>query len=188
MVDPHSDPVQLVPSQYERWRDAFAAERERVEAALARRDLDEAVERVAHVGSTAVPDLAAKDVIDLDVVVADGAVPAVADALVEELGGTLMENSDEWRPVFREHEGQRFNDHVFAASSERWRISVATRAVLRERPDLRRAYERRKRELADEHDELTPYSRGKTDVIRRVLEAAREDEAVDLFFEVPRLE
>jgi len=185
MVDPHADPIELEPSQYDRWIDRFDAERSRIRAALDARELTDAVDRIEHVGSTAVPDLAAKDIVDLDVVVADGRVPELAAAIETELGGTVAENSDEWHPVFREADGQRFNVHVFAASSDRWKISVATREALRERPDLRAEYERRKRELAAETDDLTDYSVGKDEVVGRLLDAARTDDAIALSFEVP---
>lgn len=185
MVDVHDDAIELVPSAYDRWRERFAAERDRIERALAARGLGDELVRIEHVGSTAVPDLAAKDVVDVDVVVSDGSVPAVSDAVAAELGGDVARNSERWHPVYRRCDGQRFNVHVFAASSDRWRISVATREVLREREDLRAAYERRKRELAAEHDELTPYSRGKSAIVQRILRAAREDDAITLDFEVP---
>lgn len=118
MVSPNEDPIELVPSRYDVWRDRFVAERDRVTEALADADLEAAVERIDHVGSTAVPDLAAKDVVDLDVVVADDTVTDVSRALASELGGNRVVNSDPWQPVFRREDGQRFNDHVFAASSD----------------------------------------------------------------------
>lgn len=184
MVDVQGDPVELAASRYDAWREAYGAERERVLAALADADLGGEVERVEHVGSTAVPDLAAKDVVDLDVVVADDAVSAVARAVEAALGGTRYENSDAWQPVFREHGGQRFNVHVFASSSPRWRVSVATRAVLRADPELRAEYESLKRRLAAEHDDVNDYSRGKTAFVGDLLAAARERD-LGLDFAVP---
>lgn len=185
MVDPHEDPIELEPSRDDDWRAAYERERDRIRESLAARDLAGEVERVEHIGSTSVPGLAAKDIVDLDVVVADGAVEAVASALVEVLGGTHIENSAAWHPVAREHDGQRFNDHVFAASSEGWRTSVATRDVLRARPALREAYEDLKRGLVADDPDLESYSRGKSEFIDRLLEVAREDDDVDVTVEVP---
>lgn len=185
MVDPHEDPIELEPSRYDECRAAYRRERDRIREALAARDLAGAVERIEHIGSTSVPGLAAKDIVDLDVVVADGAVEAVASALVEELGGTHIENSDEWHPVAREHDGQRFNDHVFGASSEGWRTSVVTRDVLRARPDLREEYEALKRDLIADDPDLETYSLGKSEFIDRLLEVARGDDGVDVTVEPP---
>lgn len=50
--------------------DSWPAEFARVEALL-RESLDEVAERIDHIGSTAVPGLAAKDVIDVQVAVAE---------------------------------------------------------------------------------------------------------------------
>ncbi|MFC4439224.1 MULTISPECIES: GrpB family protein [Natrialbaceae] len=185
MVDANDDPIELVASRGETWSERFAAERERVYDALSAGGLKADRERIEHVGSTAVPNLAAKDIVDLDIVVADDAVSEVSRTLVDELGGTRVENSEQWHPVFREHDGQRFNDHVFAASSDGWRVSVITCDVLAARPDLRAEYERLKRDLAAEHDDLVAYSEGKSAFVRRVLEVARTDDDLTFDFAVP---
>jgi len=187
MVDPHDDPIALVPSEFDRWREAYERERERLRTLLREHGLSDRVERIEHVGSTAVPDLPAKDVVDLDLVVADGSVRAVSRAIETDLGGTRIENGEGWHPVFRRHGDQRFNDHVFAASDPVWRVSVATRDVLRARPQLRSEYAEVKRGLAGEHDELEAYSVGQTAFVGEVLAVAREDDGIELGFEVPEL-
>lgn len=173
MVDPYADDIELVPSAYEEWRKRFVAECERIESTLAVRGFDRSVERIEHVGSTSVPGLAAKDIVDVDVVVADHAVADISAALVGELGGDTHENRAEWHPVFREVDGQRFNAHVFAESADGWRRSVLTREVLRADPTLRGEYESLKRRLAANQDDMDAYSREKTAFIDRVLETAR---------------
>jgi len=185
VVSPHDDPIELVESRHEAWQAAFECERERVQSVLDRRGLGTEQHRIEHIGSTAVPGLAAKDIVDLDIVVADDSVSTVSRALADGLGGTRYENSDAWQPVFREHSGQRFNDHVFARSDDGWTVSVATTAALRERPDLRREYEQHKRTTAEETDDLGSYSRAKSDILGRLLAAARDLDR-SFAFEVPR--
>ena len=185
MVSPSEDPIELVPSRHDAWREYFEAERDRVTDALRDAALESAVERIEHVGSTAVPGLAAKDIVDLDIVVADNAVDAISRTLESKLGGDRHENSDEWHPVFRRENGRRFNDHVFAASDDGWKISVVTRDVLVAHPELRSEYEALKRDLAAEHDDIVAYSTGKTAFVERVLEVARTDDAVSFEFLVP---
>lgn len=182
MVDPHEDPIELVDSKHDEWREQFAGERDRLEQVFNRRNLTPDVRRIDHVGSSAVPGLAAKDIVDLDIVVDDRAVPRVSDAIETELGGTKYENSEQWHPVFRRADGQRFNDHVFAASAPGWRISVATVEVLRNRPALRAEYEELKRRAVDETDGLEEYGRSKTAFLTDLLEHARTR---DFEFEVP---
>lgn len=185
MVDPHEDQIELVESQYEDWRRRFESERKRLERLFDGRDLASSVHRIEHVGSTAVPDLAAKDIVDVDVVVDDGVVRTVSEAIESELGGTRVENTAGWHPVFRRADGQRFNDHVFGRSDPGWRISVATVAALRDRPDLRTEYERLKRREARVTDDLETYSRAKSASVSELLDHATQ---LDLGFDVPSLD
>ena len=184
MVDLDDDPIELVDSRHERWVERYESERERVLEALAAAGLADSIVRVEHVGSTAVPDLAAKDIVDLDVVVADGTVHEVATVVVDQLGGTQYDNHDGWSVVSRRHDGQRFNVHVFAVSDDGWRVSVATRDVRRDRDDLCDEYESVKRRLAGQSDDLGDYSKGKTQLVETLLEEARTA-AYDFAFAVP---
>lgn len=186
MVDPAADPIELVSSRFEAWREAFAAERDRVRRALESAELARHVDRIEHIGSTAVADLPAKDIVDLDVVVADAAVLEVASVIADELGGDRYENSPDWHPVFRQHAGQRFNDHVFGASGSGWKVSVVTRDVLRTHADRRAEYAALKRELAAEHDDLVAYAEGKSPFMDELLAVARSDPELSYEFEIPR--
>lgn len=185
MVEAKDDPLELVPSRYEAWRDSFTTERNRIRDVLKAHSLYTHVERIEHVGSTAIPDLAAKDIVDLDIVVADDVVSDVSRRIERDLGGDRVENSEQWHPVFRKEDSQRFNDHVFVVSSDGWKISVITRDVLRAYPELRKEYEQLKQELATEHDDLVAYSEGKTAFIERVLEVAHSDDSLTFDFAVP---
>ncbi|WP_440990005.1 GrpB family protein [Haloarchaeobius baliensis] len=184
MVDLKDDPIELVDSRHETWVERYEAERGRLRDALAAAGLSDSIVRVEHVGSTAVPDLAAKDIVDLDVVVTDGTVREVATAIVHRLGGKRYDNHDGWNVVPRRHDGQRFNVHVFGESDDGWKVSVATRDVLRDRDDLREEYESVKRRLADDTDDLGEYSKGKTELVETLLDEART-ETYEFAFEVP---
>ncbi|WP_160134911.1 GrpB family protein [Halococcus salsus] len=188
MVNPHDDPIKLRSSRYEVWRERFVAERDRILDAVAINDIEKDILRIEHVGSTAVPDFPAKDIVDLDIVVADDAVSAIARTLETELGGTRHENTSTWHPIFRSHDGQRYNDHVFAVSGNKWKTSVVTREVLCAHREIRAEYARLKRELATDHDDLAAYSRGKTAFIERVLRVGREDDDLEFDFVVPTVE
>ncbi len=185
MVNVHDDPLEIVPSQYEEWVDEFIAERDRLRETLEAAGLWYTVERIHHVGSTAVPGLAARDIVDIDIVVRDTAVFEVSRTIETELGGTRQENAPGWHPVFRSVDGQRLNDHVFASSSNGWKVSVVTRDVLRNQPELAMEYERLKRRLLTEHDGLEAYSVGKTGFMEELLSIARNEEAFEYAFEIP---
>lgn len=95
MVDPRDDPIELVPSRFEHWLAAFEGERDRVTEAAASRDLRGQIRRIEHVGSTAIPGLCAKDIVDLDIVMDDSAVDAVSRAIAGEVDGTRCDKSDQ---------------------------------------------------------------------------------------------
>ncbi|WP_253778108.1 dephospho-CoA kinase [Goodfellowiella coeruleoviolacea] len=121
--------------------------------------------RVDHVGSTSVPGLAAKDVIDLQLTVAS---LAEADALAEplaEAGFPLVPELDRddpqaidpdpehWRKRLHcgADPGRRVNLHVRVQGSPGWRSALLFRDWLRAEPRARADYQRLKTELARVH-------------------------------------
>lgn len=165
-----SEPVVIVEYDPE-WPARFERERERVAAALG--DL---VERIEHVGSTAVPGLAAKPVIDLDAVLRD---PGGWERCVEPLAAAGYEH---WRPgdfgdrrFFRRYEDGVRVAHVSLLGPESLvlREHLALRDLLRGSPELARRYGELKRGLATEHcDDRIAYTDAKTAF---VLEALRPE-------------
>ncbi|MEJ5946925.1 GrpB family protein [Pseudokineococcus basanitobsidens] len=127
--------------------------------------------RVEHVGSTAVPGLVAKPVVDLQV-----SVPAVADEGryrpgLESLGLVLRARGQD-HLFFRPPAGQPrvIHVHVCEAGSSWERQHLYFRDQLRSRPDLAMDYARLKRDLALlVGDDRGAYNRGKAGFIRKVL-------------------
>ncbi|MFC5379568.1 dephospho-CoA kinase [Aquipuribacter nitratireducens] len=132
--------------------------------------------RVDHIGSTAVPGLAAKDVIDLQLVVvdltdADDVATALADAGFPRAAGAW---SDTPKPGEAEDPAlwqKRFHGaadparpvhlHVRAAGSPGARYALLFRDWLRAEPAERRGYEALKRRLAEEHPWREGYAAAK---------------------------
>ncbi|SCL61413.1 dephospho-CoA kinase [Micromonospora eburnea] len=130
--------------------------------------------RVDHIGSTAVPGLAAKDVIDIQLTVpslaeADGPLAErLADAGFPRLSGDWWDNprppggarwekrlhgsADPARPAYL---------HLREAGSPGWRYALLTRDHLRADPGQRDAYLRLKRELAASAPDCDTYGAGK---------------------------
>ena len=130
---------------------------------------------VEHVGSTAVPDLVAKPVIDLLAPVSDlGGAPHAADVLAD-AGWHLVPPDLDARPWRRLHvlpdgDVRRAHLHLVAHDHPRAERMRTFRDVLRRRPDLRDEYARVKTRAAAEHrDDREAYTRAKADVVRRVL-------------------
>jgi GrpB-like predicted nucleotidyltransferase (UPF0157 family) len=138
-----SRPVEVVPYD-ETWPSEFARLSSIVRAALGDRVL-----ALLHVGSTAVPGLAAKPVIDADLTVADsGDEPAYVSDL-ESAGFVLRVREPEWE----EHrvlaiESPKTNLHVWSPGSVEPLRHAAFRDWLRSHPDDRDAYGALKTELA----------------------------------------
>lgn len=149
------------------WPSHFETEAARIRAALG----DLAVE-IEHVGSTSVPGLAAKPVVDIQVSVRS-MVPRIAyiDPLVR-LGyrWVLDPWTDEHEYFSRDENGERvFQIHVCPTGSEWERRHLAFRDWLRDHPEDAAAYERLKRELAERHPrDLYAYIEGKTPFIREI--------------------
>jgi GrpB-like predicted nucleotidyltransferase (UPF0157 family) len=124
--------------------------------------------RIDHIGSTSVPGLAAKDVIDVQVTVRELDGPAVAATLVP-IGYTPWigiakdhvppgcdgDAADEWRKLyFHAPEGQRRTHlHVRQAGRANQRYALLFRDYLRASPQTAEAYRRIKEALARLHPE-----------------------------------
>lgn len=154
------------------WAEQFGA----VAAVLREAVVDIPGARVEHVGSTSVPGLAAKPILDIDVIVDRADVPAAVAALERigyvhrgDLGVTDREAFHAPDPSPRRHV------YVCAAGSANVRNHLAVRDVLRRRDDLRDAYAAVKRALAeDPATDIDSYLAGKSAVLQEALRASGE--------------
>ena len=150
------------------WPDAFLKLAERVKAALGHRVLT-----IEHIGSTAVPGLAAKPVIDLDVVLASSADFPEALRLLADMG--YVHEGDfgiTGREAFRPPPGEpRHHLYLLAKGARELRRHLAFRDALRADNDLRGRYAVLKRSLAHLYkDDRTSYTRGKSAFIASIVE------------------
>jgi GrpB-like predicted nucleotidyltransferase (UPF0157 family) len=149
----------------------FAAEATNIRRALGSRAL-----QVEHVGSTSVPGLAAKPIVDVLLVVADSAREADYVPVLEAAGYTLHIREPEWN----EHrmlkglvEGRTVHLHVFSAGCGESARMLRFRDWLRTSDADRRLYERTKRELAQrEWKHMQNYADAKTGVVEEIMARA----------------
>lgn len=130
---------------------------------------------VEHVGSTSVPGLAAKPVIDLSVVVPTEAELAPAIERLATLGYVHRGNLGvEGREAF--HSPHREPPHhLYLCPRESLGLAnhLAVRDYLRAHPDKARAYGELKKRLAGEFpDDIESYVDGKTDLLLDILRAS----------------
>ena len=128
---------------------------------------------IEHVGSTAVPGLAAKPVIDCDIVVREAQVAATCAVLVS-LGCTpLGELGIPQRWAFKEPARLAgTNTYVVVDGSLSLRNHVMMRDVLRGNPRLRDEYAAVKREVGASAADIDEYGQGKTAMVQKILAAA----------------
>ena len=159
--------IEVVPYDAE-WARTYARIRDELVAALAGVPLI----GVEHVGSTAVPGLAAKPVIDVDVIVLRPHVGSAIRAL--RAGGyTLRGNLGiPDRYAMAEPDPPRRNVYVVVDGSLALRNHLAVRDVLRADAALRERYGRLKERLAAELDDVDRYVEGKSELLSEILSSA----------------
>lgn len=131
---------------------------------------------IEHVGSTSVPGLAAKPIIDLDIIISSRLVfPAVRDAL-HSAGYVHRGNLDiPGREAFLQPPGLfRHNLYVCSADTPNLHDHLILRDILRARTDLRDRYAATKSEMAARFPEdIDSYIDGKGPVIVEAMTAGR---------------
>ena len=160
------------------WPAAFAAEAERIRARLGSVAL-----RIDHNGSTSVPGLAAKPVIDIQVSVAALEPMDLYRQPLQSIGYVHMPHPDDSFCPFlhlpREWPHSH-HVHVVRAGDAEERRTLAFRDYLREHPEAARAYAQLKLRLAAQFSAGTQESRqayadAKTEFIEQVIAAAFKD-------------
>lgn len=159
LAEPHAD-----------WPALFAAEAARLRSALG-----EQVLGLEHYGSTAIPGIKAKPVIDLLVGLdrletAAGCAPAMLALGYEDAGTDVVPDHH----IFGLGEARTHIVHMVAFEGQAWRECLAFRDALRADPALARAYEALKVDLGAQFaDDRAAYTDGKgafvTEIVTRAL-------------------
>lgn len=166
MADRYRDGITVEPYSPD-WARQFCLVADALEAALAGLP----VASIEHVGSTAIPGLRAKPVLDIDVIVARDVVPDAISALERagyahrgDLGLTDREAFE------APDEAPARNVYLCVAGTLHVRNHLAVRAALRAHPALRDRYGRVKQRLASEPDmDIRHYIAGKSAVLQDIL-------------------
>jgi len=151
-----------------KWRQLFQQEAEQLTAVLG-----SSVAAVHHIGSTAIPTIYAKPVLDLLLVVQDLAALDEKQPRMEALGyEALGEFGIPGRRYFRRDNlsGERTHQvHVFENDSPQIKRHLAFRDYLINRPETAQEYSDLKRELAAKHPEdIELYMDGKDEFIKKI--------------------
>lgn len=167
------EPVELVAYDAA-WPSRFAREHRRLRARIG------CPATIEHIGSTAVPGLAAKPIIDIMIGVDPAHVDAVARAIVAAGYEDLGEAGVPGRRYLRRRAARAYNVHVVELGGQLWRDNLAVRDYLRRHPRQAARYAEAKRHAIASAPTLLAYSDGKAafveDLVRRS-RAARAAEA-----------
>jgi GrpB-like predicted nucleotidyltransferase (UPF0157 family) len=169
-IQPHTGPIRFVDYDPE-WPALYTCEERRIRATLGDRVL-----AIEHTGSTSVPGLAAKPIIDITMLVAD---VLDEDAYARDLEAagydlTIREQEPDWydHRVFKGPD-TNINLHVFSKGCVELERMVGFRDWLRTHEDDRRLYERTKRELLQRQWKYVQlYADAKTDVVEEIMARA----------------
>jgi GrpB-like predicted nucleotidyltransferase (UPF0157 family) len=163
------------------WPRLFEEERAVIERALPPGQ----ILAIEHAGSTAIPGLAAKPIIDIFIAVAS--IEVARDTLVapiEAIGYVhWAENPDRTRMFFVKGmppygERRTHHIHIVEPRSGRWRSVLAFRDYLRGHPDEIERYRQLKLDLAQRHrSDREAYTRAKASYVLRVVQMARNSQA-----------
>lgn len=171
--DPASDPWVAGPPPPEEvelvapdpaWPERYARFASEIRSALGDRVLG-----LEHVGSTSVPGLAAKDVIDVDLTLADPREEAAYVPPLEAIGYRLVIREPDWHEhrALR-HDAPRVNLHVFGPRCPEVIRHRMFRDWLRAHPEDRARYEHAKRSAIPGGGTVMDYNRRKEAVIREI--------------------
>ena len=176
--------IQIVPYDPE-WPRQFEIERERIAAALGGAAL-----RIDHVGSTSVPGLAAKPVIDIQISVARLHPLDRYRAQLESLGYRHRPHPDDaccpyfHKPVEKPH---THHVHVVEANGREERHTLRFRDHLRAHPEAAMEYEALKRRLASQISVEDSYADAKGSFVEGIIDAAAVEAYYNVYAEEDRL-
>ncbi|GAB6087148.1 GrpB family protein [Alkaliphilus crotonatoxidans] len=167
-LKPHNAPVTLVEYNPQ-WPKDFEREAKRIRSILGDRII-----QLEHVGSTSVPGLCAKPIIDILLVVEDSAVESSYSPALEAAGYTLLIREPEWfeHRMFKGPDTD-INLHVFSVGTSEVKRMLRFRDWLRSNESDRDKYAQVKRSLAENKwRHVQHYADAKTSIVQEIMERA----------------
>jgi len=167
----HNAPIELVDYN-PNWVDLFGKEAKRIKSIL-----DNKVLQLEHVGSTSVPDLCAKPIIDILLVVADSSCESSYVPALESAGYILRIREPAWyeHRLFKGPDTD-INLHVFSEGALEINKMLRFRNWLRTNREDREKYAKVKGELAQNiWENVQDYADAKTEIIERIMKRANSN-------------
>jgi GrpB-like predicted nucleotidyltransferase (UPF0157 family) len=165
----NSQPVQIHLADYDpRWPGLFRSEAERIRKALGNRAL-----AIDHAGSTSVPGLPAKPIIDIILTVQDSRLECDYVPPLESLGYVVWVREPNWHEHRMLRLENEVNLHVFSGRCPEIDRMLLFRDWLRNNPVDRDLYARAKLALTEKGwNEVQEYADAKTEIINEIIARA----------------
>lgn len=172
------EPVVIVPYDSQ-WPEKFEEEKKLIQETIGKYITGE----INHVGSTAIPGLSAKPIIDIMVGVESLEASKPAIALLEKINYCYYPYKAQFMHWFCKPspEHRTHHLHLIPTASPEYKAKIAFRDYLRANPQVRQAYEDLKTKKAEQfRNDREAYTQAKTDFVKR---SVREVLGQDFTFE-----
>lgn len=168
----------ILKKHHQEWADAFELERRNLQNLLGDTALD-----IQHIGSTSIPGLAAKPIIDMLMAVESLSVVENIRSALENAGYEYRGNGSDDRQILFAKGPEELRTHYLHITEHGgpvWNNDLAFRDYLRTHPKTISAYEKLKEELAIQYaDKREDYTAGKAEFIQSILKVASDPSASD---------
>lgn len=169
--------MQLLPHD-PAWKDDFLAEKSRIAAAV-----DDPSLLIEHVGSTAIPTIHAKPIIDIAILCGEKGLKPLARALLGlgyDYRGQFDEERGHYYAVLDRDDVRLCQAHIFTKANADWHAKLRFRDVLRQNAELAQEYDDYKRRLAEAVTDKSEYAETKsrwvdTFILKVMREAVNDD-------------
>jgi GrpB-like predicted nucleotidyltransferase (UPF0157 family) len=153
------DQLQLRPHD-PAWKDDFLTEKNRIAAAL-----DDRSVLIEHVGSTSIPMIHAKPILDIAILCGEKGLEPLAQALLGlgyDYRGQFGEERGHYYAVLDKENVRLCQAHIFTEANADWHATLSFHDLLRQNPELAHEYDEYKRRLAKVVANKSEYAEIKT--------------------------
>ncbi|NHJ31546.1 MAG: GrpB family protein [Asgard group archaeon] len=158
-----------------KWPDFFKEEKEEIE-----KTLGHLIVKIEHIGSTAVPGMGGKPIIDIMIGVREKENTEKCIPLLESIGYVFdperHEDFPERKSLDKRTKGIKIHLYIVDINSEYWSRHILFRDHLRANPEIAREYNKLKEELVKKYRyDRESYSKGKAKFIKKVEDKTKKD-------------
>jgi len=151
------------------WKNIFEQEKKLLQSSIGSYIIE-----IQHIGSTSIPGMVAKPIIDIGIAVERFEEGVVCIKPMENLGYIYNgENGIPRRHYFDKGDPTAYHLHMLEQDSDEWKKHITFRDFLRNNEEAAKEYARLKQQLAVKfrHDRLS-YTNGKSEFIKHILKVA----------------